>query len=93
MDDETLIVPQSYYFCIKNALKLTYEHLYFQKIFRLSIARHNGKGTEKGGEGKGKGKGRDGTRERTRGYSPPPHFGTLSTPLNATKTVSYHSYI
>jgi hypothetical protein len=67
MNDETL--PQSYYFCIKNALKLTYEHLYFKKKknFRLAIARHEGKGKQirkgRGGEGEGKGK-------RTRGYSP-----------------------
>jgi hypothetical protein len=62
-------VPQSYYFCIKNALKLTYDHLYLKKIFRLAIARHEGKG-QQGKKGEGKGRGGEGKTERSRGYSP-----------------------
>jgi hypothetical protein len=63
---ETL-VTKSGFFCFGNELKFTYEHLQFQKIFRLATARHlregrnkdgrGGKGTggeERGGEGRGK---------------------------------------
>jgi hypothetical protein len=66
-------VPQSYYFCIKNALKLTYDHLYFKKKFllgSLSLAmngRYNkgmkGRGVEGRGverRGKERRKGREG---------------------------------
>jgi hypothetical protein len=88
-------VPQSYYFCIKYALKLTYDHLYFKKkLFRLAITRHAGNTGGKGREGK-EGKGREGKRregwwrrrgrpEREKGKVKglqPPKFGTLSTPL------------
>jgi hypothetical protein len=70
-------VPQSYYFCIKNALKLTYEHLYFKKNFRLAIARHEGK-EKKEGEGRGgEGKGRGGKGQGAIA----PKFGTLSMSL------------
>jgi hypothetical protein len=67
-------VPQSYYFCIKNALKLTYDYLYLKKKFlgSLSLAM---KGTDnKGREGRGgeriggrRGKGK---KVRSRSYSP-----------------------
>jgi hypothetical protein len=82
-------VPQSYYFCIKNALKLTYDHLYFKKkiVGSLSLAkkRRDNKGRkgrgrrqgrerkEMGREGEGKGKGQGATA---------PNFGTLFSPLN-----------
>jgi hypothetical protein len=51
-------VPQSYYFCIKNAPKLTYEHLYFKKkiLGSLSLAmrgRENKRRKGRGGEGEG----------------------------------------
>jgi hypothetical protein len=91
-------VPQSYYFCIKNALKLTYDHLYFKKNFlgSLSLAmkgRDNkgrkGRGVEgRGEEGEGErrkgreGNGREGKRERSRGYSPQ-IWNSLSSPLQA----------
>jgi hypothetical protein len=57
-------------FMPKITLKLTYEHLYVEKFFRLASARHKGEGKRKGeggGEGRegrgrgeeGRGKGRD----------------------------------
>jgi hypothetical protein len=56
-------VPQSYYFCIKNALKLTYDHLHFKKqFFLLAIARHERKG-QQGKEGEGRGEKRRGRRQ------------------------------
>jgi hypothetical protein len=84
-------VPQSYYFCIKNALKLTYDHLYFKKKFvgSLSLAmkgRDNkgrkGRGVE--GRGRRQGRGRKGRGEEGKGKVKglqPPKFGTLSSPL------------
>jgi hypothetical protein len=75
-------VPHSYYFCIKNALKLTYEHLYFKKKKNFSSLSHALRGRERntmeetqerGGEGRGgEGKGQGTTASK---------FGTLSTPL------------
>jgi hypothetical protein len=60
-------VPQTYYFCINNALKLTYDHLYCKKkIFYAryrSPCREGTIGQRKGGEGRGEereGKGRGG---------------------------------
>jgi hypothetical protein len=64
-------------FCYGNELKFTYEHLQFQKIFRLANARHKGEskkeegrggeGREGGGEGKGEGwEKKKGKRERER---------------------------
>jgi hypothetical protein len=44
-------------FCYGNELKFTYEHLQFQKFFRLVSARHKGrtgKGEGMGGEEKGR---------------------------------------
>jgi hypothetical protein len=51
-------VPQSYYFCIKNALKLTYDRLYFKKKFlgslSLAMKGRNNKGRKgRGVEGRG----------------------------------------
>jgi hypothetical protein len=68
-------VPQSYYFCIKNALKLTYDHLYFKKkiLGSLSLAmkgKHNkgrkGRGVERGG---GRREGRE--EGKVKGLQPP----------------------
>jgi hypothetical protein len=65
-------VPQSSYFCVKNALKLTYKHLQVKKIFpgAKSPDPQNrggtllGKERGRGGEGR-EGKGREGKgRER-----------------------------
>jgi hypothetical protein len=77
-------VPQSYYFCIKNALKLTYDHLYFKKKFlgslSLAMKQRDIKG-RKGRGGDGKQRRKKGKGERSRGYSTP-KLGTLSTPLH-----------
>jgi hypothetical protein len=76
MNDETL--PQSYYFCIKNALKLTYEHLYFKKILgSLSLTMTESEKKERKGKGR-EGKGRE--QGKDKGLQPQ-KFGTLSTPL------------
>jgi hypothetical protein len=72
-------VPQSYYFCIKNAQKLTYEHLYFKKILgSLSLAMRGRENKRRKGR-EGKGKGREAKREGQGATAP--KFGTLSTPL------------
>jgi hypothetical protein len=69
-------VPQSYYFCIKNALKLTYDHLYFKKKKipgSLSLGmkgRNTKRRKERGVEGRGGGeewKGREGKGREGRG--------------------------
>jgi hypothetical protein len=75
-------VPQSYYFCIKNALKLTYDHLYFKKILgSLSLAM-KGKDNKKEGEGRGgEGEKKEMKKRKVKGLQPP-KFGTLSTPLS-----------
>jgi hypothetical protein len=64
-------VPQRYYFCIKNALKLTYDHLYFKKKFLGSLSLvmkgRDNKGRKRiegsGGEGRGGGR-REGGKGR-----------------------------
>jgi hypothetical protein len=69
-------VPQSYYFCIKNALKVTYDHLCFTKKFlgSLSLAmkgRDNKgkKGSGEEGEGEREREGRE--RRKVKGLQPP----------------------
>jgi hypothetical protein len=59
-------VPQSYYFCIKNALKLTYDHLYFKKKFlgSLSLAMKGRDTTREGRGGERRGGERRGRRQR-----------------------------
>jgi hypothetical protein len=77
--DETLC---HIYFCIKNALKLTYDHLYFKKNFlgSLSLAIKGRDNERRKGRGKEREKRRE--KERSRGYSPS-KFGTLSSPLTS----------
>jgi hypothetical protein len=56
-------------FCYGNELKFTYEHLQFQKFFRLASARHKGenrKGEGMGGEEKER-EGRGGKKEKEKG--------------------------
>jgi hypothetical protein len=69
-------MPQSYYFCIKNALKLTYNHLYVLKkkfLGSLSLAMKGRDYTRRkwrGGRGEGRrdgGKGREGKGREGKG--------------------------
>jgi hypothetical protein len=65
-------VTKSGLFCYGNELKFTYEHLQFQKFFRLASARHTRQGRRKdgtGGEGRGgEGRGRGGEGRGGRDY-------------------------
>jgi hypothetical protein len=81
-------VPRSYYFCIKIALKLAYDHLYVlqqQNLGSLSLAmkgKDNKRRKGRGGRGEGRrdgGKGREGKR-KGQGVTAP-KFGDLSSPL------------
>jgi hypothetical protein len=75
---ETLVTV--WIFCHGNELKFTYEHLQFQKIFRLANARREGEGKEgKGrreegrlGQGKGeRGRGGRGVSPKHKSLTPP----------------------
>jgi hypothetical protein len=57
-------VPQSCYFSIQNALKLTYKHLQVKKFFRGLRPRTP---QIREGEGKGGEEGREGKREKEKG--------------------------
>jgi hypothetical protein len=66
------LVPQRYYFCIKNALKLNYDHHYFKKYFlgslSLAINGKDNKGKKgKGGERRGRREGREGKGREGKG--------------------------
>jgi hypothetical protein len=91
-------VPQSYYFFIKNALKLTYDHLYFRKNFlgslSLAMKGRNNKGRKgSGGEGRERGRreGREGGEKGKVEGLQPPKFGTLSSPLRQSCEYNYCS--
>jgi len=60
---------QSVDFCVKNALKLTFEHIQVKNFFRLAGARHEGRKKEgKGQRGAGgMGEGGDGRKRKGRG--------------------------
>jgi hypothetical protein len=89
-------VPQSYYFCIKNALKLTYDHLYVlqKKILgSLSLAmkgrdnkRRKGRGVEgreeeRRREGRDGGKGREGKGRKGQGATAPQIWSSVLAPV------------
>jgi hypothetical protein len=79
---EKNLVNQAAVFCVRNALKLTYDHLRMEKIFRGLYPEPPRKGERggrrKGGEGREKKMGRigegRGEGKRGGGYSPPNMF-------------------
>jgi hypothetical protein len=86
------LVNQAAVLCVRNALKVTYEHLRFEKFFRGLYPRNpvkqggrtrGGKGREGRGSGqrrKGEG-GKEGKEGRGRKGMEPPHFNLVPTPL------------
>jgi hypothetical protein len=72
------LVNQAAVFCVRNALKVTYEHLRFEKFFRGLYPGPplNRGGRTRGGKGREGRGGREGGRKEGKGMVPP-HFNLV----------------
>jgi hypothetical protein len=78
------LVNQAAVFCVKNALKLTSDHLRLEKIFRgYNHPTPEGRGEKKGEDRGGKGEEREGKGEGRRGgATAPPKMFVYPRPCN-----------